>query len=595
MPDSENIQTVTAPDSTQPPPPDNTQPSNLDKLSTLPQWFIAFVGLAYATGFIAVYAFDNNFGLKGISLDFFKIKYLYVGMIFILFPIAIAIPFITLFYLRHFHGWSLDKFWMRVPPTFIFVNMIFSIYVFILFTPRGFILQKTIFLSRFFWIVAISILPLCFLIYIAKIENTRLSIWVRFFLRCLLLVIMILFDIPLFWEFGSDIWNIVIIDGGYYFIIIMLFIGILAYRILTIKDRNYGDIATKHISVLLICTLASSYFFAAYSFGLRIYPYIPAYKGGGDYSNTSSVIIHFKDIKADHLPSEIRPKEKIGSNKLIVIEESTNSIFLVNPNDAGGPIEWRKMGSAKPCIYEIRKENLTSIIYLNSANYGIVLLHGKANMPTQLLDLIGALEAHGFLVCAPEMPWSRNRYLAANYETALQEISDAIVKLKEQGSQKIIVAGYDMGANAALAYAVTRSDINGVIMLAPGHDLDSPWAKEKFKKSIDRARNMVKSGRGTQYSDFFDIKMGMPSSLTTQAQIYLSYFDPEGLGAVGLNANRLNPKIPLLLAIGDKDPLYKPSASNDPKKIIFEKAPVNPFSRYNVVSAEHMYPISSQG
>ena len=44
---------------------------------------------------------------------------------------------------------------------------------------------------------------------------------------------------------------------------------------------------------------------------------------------------------------------------------------------------------------------------------------------------------------------------------------------------------------------------------------------------------MVESGRGTQNAEFQDINRGKSFWVNTQARIYLSYFDPAGLGAMG--------------------------------------------------------------
>ncbi len=84
---------------------------------------------------------------------------------------------------------------------------------------------------------------------------------------------------------------------------------------------------------------------------------------------------------------------------------------------------------------------------------GLVLMHGKAVNLENLGDLSTALEGQGFLVATPMMPWSRDRYLNATYEAALDEIAEAIQKLKQRGATRIVVAGHSMGANVALGYA----------------------------------------------------------------------------------------------------------------------------------------------
>ncbi len=225
---------------------------------------------------------------------------------------------------------------------------------------------------------------------------------------------------------------------------------------------------------------------------------------------------------------------------------------------------------------------IPAAIQAASPRVGVVLLHGKTGKPEKLWGLASALEAQGFLVSTPAMPWSHNRYLDASYETALDEIAAAINQLKQQGATKIVVAGHSMGANAALAYAANRGGVAGVIMLAPGHFPDLPQFQEIVKGGVAKAREMVQSGHGTQNAEFPDTNQGKNFTVNTQAQIYLSYFDPGGLGSMGRNAARLDAKIPLLVVVGDKD-MHFPQA-----KEIFDKAPANPLSQYLVVSADHL-------
>ncbi|MGP8049908.1 MAG: esterase/lipase family protein [Desulfobaccales bacterium] len=216
---------------------------------------------------------------------------------------------------------------------------------------------------------------------------------------------------------------------------------------------------------------------------------------------------------------------------------------------------------------------------------GVVLLHGKTGKPAKLWVLSSGLEAQGFLVSTPAMPWSFNRYLDASFETALDEIAAAITQLKQKGATKIVVAGHSMGANAALAYAANRGGVDGVIMLAPGHWPDLPRFQQRVQEGVAKAREMVQSGRGTQTAEFPDINQGKPFLVNTQAQIYLSYFAPDGLGAMGRNAARLDAKIPLLVVVGDKDTLNPQTQAKD---YIFTKAPANPLSQFVVVSADHL-------
>jgi pimeloyl-ACP methyl ester carboxylesterase len=214
---------------------------------------------------------------------------------------------------------------------------------------------------------------------------------------------------------------------------------------------------------------------------------------------------------------------------------------------------------------------------------GVVLLHGKTGVPSVFQGLAGALEQQGILVTSPEMPWSRSRYLDATLEAAMDEIAASVQSLKQKGANRIVVGGHSMGAVAALAYAAARDEVSGVIMLAPGHFPDLPGFQQSLGGSLAQAQEMVKAGRGNETGEFLDKHQGRVFHLSTKAQIYVSYFSPDGPMAPGRNAGRLSPKIPVLCVLGDKDHL-----SSITQKQVLPRLPANPLSRVAMVTGGHM-------
>lgn len=213
----------------------------------------------------------------------------------------------------------------------------------------------------------------------------------------------------------------------------------------------------------------------------------------------------------------------------------------------------------------------------------MVLLHGKTGVPSVFQGLAGTLEQEGILVTSPEMPWSRSRYLEASLAAAMDEIATAVQSLKQKGANRIVVGGHSMGAVAALAYAAARDEVTGVIMLAPGHFPDFPGFQQALGDSLAQAQEMVKAGRGGETRQFLDLNQGRVSRISTKAQIYVSYFSPEGPMAPGRNAARLSAKIPVLCILGDKDPL-----SRITRKLVLPRLPANPLSRVATVPGGHM-------
>jgi pimeloyl-ACP methyl ester carboxylesterase len=212
-------------------------------------------------------------------------------------------------------------------------------------------------------------------------------------------------------------------------------------------------------------------------------------------------------------------------------------------------------------------------------------------VPGVFQEVAELLEREGFLVAAPDMPWSRSRYLDATLEAALEEIAVTLQALQAKGAPLVVLGGHSMGAVAALAYAAARGGVAGLIMSAPGHFPDYPGFHRDLGDSLARALKMVKTGRGHETGQFLDRIMGRISLRAIKARVYVSFFSPEGPMAPGRNAARLSPDIPVLCLLGSNDPL-SPRA----REHVLARLPFNPLSRVLTITGEHMeVPGAAQG
>lgn len=218
---------------------------------------------------------------------------------------------------------------------------------------------------------------------------------------------------------------------------------------------------------------------------------------------------------------------------------------------------------------------------------GVVLLHGKGGNagPTSLIgSLIASLEGAGFLVAAPEMPWSRTRVLDKDYQQAMAEIDDAVNGLKAKGATRIVVGGHSMGANAALGYGARRDGLAGIVAIAPGHVPDVAGFQKITGHDYQQARKIVAAGKGDEIGEFQDFNEGRSSSISVKAAVYLSWFDPDGPAAMPKNAAALKPGTALYWIIGDKDAMLR---RGDREGYAFDKAPKHPKSAYVVIDSNH--------
>ena len=219
---------------------------------------------------------------------------------------------------------------------------------------------------------------------------------------------------------------------------------------------------------------------------------------------------------------------------------------------------------------------------------GVVLMHGKRGYPgpeTLIGPLTAAMREAGILVVAPEMPWSKGRFLDRTFDGILAEIDAAVKRLWSEGATSIVLGGHSIGGNLALAYGARRDGLAGVLVIAPGHFPESRGFRKRFGGDVADAAAMVSAGRGDRVADFDDIQGGASVPFAMRADIYLDFMDPEGPMAMPANAAALKPGTPLLLIIGEKDHTFRWGRGD--KDFIFDHAPDHPKSAYVVVPGGH--------
>jgi esterase/lipase len=219
-------------------------------------------------------------------------------------------------------------------------------------------------------------------------------------------------------------------------------------------------------------------------------------------------------------------------------------------------------------------------VFAASSDVGVVLMHGKWGSPQSMSSLARDLESKGFLVSNNEMAWSGQRLYDVDYPAALKEVEQRVQQLRAKGAKRVVVAGQSMGSNAAVAYASSGFDLDALVVLSPGHFPEGGMGK-RVRSSLDRAKSMVAAHRGADSDSFDDINQGKQRSLKMPAVNYVSYFDPDGLGAITKNIKKLSKPMPLLLVIGTADPFFPES------KAMFNSAPANAASRYVALDTDH--------
>ena len=220
---------------------------------------------------------------------------------------------------------------------------------------------------------------------------------------------------------------------------------------------------------------------------------------------------------------------------------------------------------------------------ISGPKIGMVLMHGKGGATQKIDSLADALRGAGVLVETPLMPWSRKRIYAKTYEDPMGEIDAAVNRLKAKGAKRIVVGGHSLGANAALGYGARRDGLAGVILLAYGHVPSGRVFPSKLGSSIAKAKAMIDAGNGMKTAGFGDLNQGRTPSRSVRADIYYSWFAPDGPASDKNNAGNVKNGTPVLWVSGTQDRVSKFG-----KGLIYSKIPSHPKSNFVVIQSNHI-------
>jgi hypothetical protein len=212
---------------------------------------------------------------------------------------------------------------------------------------------------------------------------------------------------------------------------------------------------------------------------------------------------------------------------------------------------------------------------------GIVFMHGEAGAPGRVIvGLTDALEKAGYLVSRPDMCWSARRSYEARFTECLSTVDASIVRLTNLGATAIVVGGFGLGGNAAIAYGAGHPGLLGIIAIAPGHDAGKVATRPDIADSIARARDLVAAGKGDVEGDFADVNIGptgpFSAEIATTPAIYLSFFGPDSQASIAVNVAKVGAPL-MWVAASDE-------SGDAGQRNVFARAPANSLNRFVTVA-----------
>jgi len=194
---------------------------------------------------------------------------------------------------------------------------------------------------------------------------------------------------------------------------------------------------------------------------------------------------------------------------------------------------------------------------------GYILLHGKhsgAEYAECTLALLNEYLKKDNLTDFSTWPWgvylADDKFYHKPFEYTVEQIDSAINNLKSRGATKIVLVGHSMGANAILYYITQRRQtVDGVVLLAPAHNIHLPLFAKICRWSVERAKELVAAGKGNEEAYFVDYdSRGDVLVIPCTPTNYISMLDPTGSANMVLTSKKLDWPVNMLIISGDKDP-----------------------------------------
>jgi len=312
-------------------------------------------------------------GVAGVG-EFLAMKYLYIGIIYVCLLLSCLAPILSYLLRRNTskkyskqesltceQKRFLENVNLRVAlPIILTVNIWFLIMFILLF------LSEPDLLSKHKTLTVLTFLPL-----FANSFTTTLSIsgkidknsdivlkWCILVATLALVIVDIIVFSEAFYTFLK-----MFKEGGFFFFLSIALFGIYFWRFYIMYDRIKEHNYALAMTPLWVCFFFILYFLSILSYSRFVYNYIPVEKGGGDYSYSTKVILHFEQKHKVYIPDDLlRSKGSNCSKDVKILHESDKALLVAEARD---DIDWHDLRlDVRPTIHDIKRDSILSIQYL---------------------------------------------------------------------------------------------------------------------------------------------------------------------------------------------------------------------------------------
>lgn len=345
-------------------------------IELLPQWILAGTGVIYAAGFLVVLAFLDRFGIREAGSDFWKARYIHIGILCLAFPLILNGTILSLVHLVFNGKFNKSTMWQRLMPIgLLVINLELVAFMMIMLTNRTPGGNSIAGLTPIQWILASTLLGVPILLLLERIiekvagkvpaADSELSPVTQSFsvsARWVLTMIVACLDVWYFIEFKSTV-NGVQPALALTYVAFSVLLGVMVSTVAVYERRQPQESRRKAIAVLAASIIGPFFYLVVLAFSYGVFQNIPATRGGGDFTMSPRVVL---TMKSNPPTSPIDGKYFDKSTPqitipLILIEETTWAFYLADPQDAGGPTEWKSIGGRKPEILILNKAEVAKL------------------------------------------------------------------------------------------------------------------------------------------------------------------------------------------------------------------------------------------
>lgn len=353
----------------------------------IPAWLLPILGAAiYAAGYLVVVTFLESFGLKEVYLDFWKGRYIHIGALALALPTFVCV--ICYFVTRGVTSEEKEGSESAWNCKFIFAGIFTGIlvltqFIMIAFMRRHSSVDHESTFDSLKYGVGVTLTFAIGLAYVGKFLREYRSIfhyakdksfWPKM-RKCIHIIAWILLSVTSVWflyrfiycysDFFRHFWQLKR-ETILAFLIYLFVLGLISVRVVR-RGPKWGK-DTKVNALMIVAAIGIPlYLLSLLSFAFSVFPFIPATKGGGDYTVVPQVKIYLKNkdidtnapFLSDYFDSANR---RVIDQNALLIEETSSLVYVAKFKNANEPNLWRK-GEIKPEILAINRADIANILY----------------------------------------------------------------------------------------------------------------------------------------------------------------------------------------------------------------------------------------